>query len=80
MENQETTVFKSFVNISDLMAKTANYKIYIELSNGYFIPATKSNIKKVAVSMKRNNEELIGYITFLSGGKKGVQVRLIKQN
>lgn len=77
MKTIETTVFKSFANVSDLFTKTANHKIYIELSNGYFIPVKKSDVKKVANSMQKNEEKFCGIITYMTG-QSAVQVKLSK--
>lgn len=77
METLETTMFKSFANVSDLMTKTANSKIYIELSNGYFIPVTKTDVKRIARSMEKNEDKFCGQITFLTG-QNAVQVKLVK--
>lgn len=77
METLETTMFKSFANVSDLITKTANKKIYIELSNGYFIPVTKTDVKKIAKTMETNEDKFCGQITFLSG-QSAVQIKLAK--
>lgn len=77
METLDTTMFKSFANVSDLMTKTSNHKIYIELSNGYFIPVAKKDVKRVAKSMDKNEDKFCGQITFMTG-QNAVQVKLAK--
>ena len=77
MKILETTMFKSFANVSDLLTKIVNCKIYIELSNGYFIPVTKSDVKKVAKSMDKNEDKFCGQITYITG-QRSVQVKISK--
>ena len=75
MEIIDTTVFKSFAHWTDLQNMTTGHELYIELSNGYFAPIQKSQLKKVADSMTKNDDKFCGMITFLSG-RKIVQVSL----
>lgn len=75
MENLDTTMFKSFTSIGELMEKTISRKIYIKLSNGYCIHVLKAEVRKVAKTMKDNGEKFCGLITFCSG-KSVVQVEI----
>ena len=70
----KSTVFETFKNISEFDKKTANQSVYISLSNGWYIPVTKKAIKLVAKSMKRENLEFVGDITYLQNNI--VQVKL----
>lgn len=53
---------KTFANFSDLRKQTAGQKIYIELSNGYYIPIQKSQLKPVADAMAKNEDKFCGEI------------------
>lgn len=75
-DNNNSTMFKTFANWSDLIKKCSGYKIYIELSNKYFIPVAKNDLKKVSDSMNRNEDKFCGKITFASGGHKYVQISI----
>lgn len=50
----------TFANYSDLMRKARNKKIFIELSNGYYIPVQKNRLKMVADSMVKNDDKFCG--------------------
>lgn len=67
---------KSFANWTHLMRLTIGHKIYVELSNGYFVPVVKSHLKRVADAAAKNDDKFCGNIVFLEGNKKQVQITL----
>ena len=60
------TSSQTFANFSDLDKKTRNKTILIELSNGYYLPVKKNQIKKVADAMTRNEDKFCGDILWYS--------------
>jgi len=74
MNTTETTVFKSFNSLSDLISKIRGCNAHIELSNGWFVPVTKKAITQVAKSMIKNGLSVTGKITYLSFNN--VQIKL----
>lgn len=73
MNNTTTAIY--FANISDLMTKTAKCKVYIQLSNGYFIPAKKKDLTTLASTMNRSGDKFCGQITFMPHNND-VQIKL----
>ena len=67
---------KTFANISDLLKQTANYNLFVKLSNGYFIPVDKSAIKKTAESMSKNEDKFCGQIINVIEEIKAVQISI----
>lgn len=50
----------TFANYSHLMKIARSKKIFIELSNGYYIPVQKNRLKLVADSMIKNDDKFCG--------------------
>ena len=73
----DSTMFKSFNSFSELSQKTANYSITVKLHGcGWFVPVTKSALKRVNKSMSKNNKPFTGTIDFSTTGNKYAQVTM----
>lgn len=47
----------TFSNYSDLLKKAANKKIYISLSNGWYLPVTKKDLQHLNTRMTEKADE-----------------------
>lgn len=56
----------TFSNYTDLDKQTRGKAIYIELSNGYYMPVKKNQIKRVADRMTANDDKFCGDILWHS--------------
>jgi hypothetical protein len=52
----------TFSTFSELISKTTNQRIYIELSNGYYVSVTKMQLKRTASGMANNDDKFCGEI------------------
>lgn len=66
----------TFANYSDLRKRAANKRIYVELSNGYFVPVTKQAVKLVADSMQENDVKFCGQIVQVNSERKFIQIKI----
>lgn len=66
---------KTFANVSDLLKQATGRNLYVKLSNGYYAPVSKKDLKKIAKSMDENEVKFCGNI--ISDGMAHTQIELI---
>lgn len=68
--------FPHFENYSELIKLAGKKKLYVELSNRYFIPVNKSSLKVLSDGMKKNNHPFSGVVIYQR--ETSFQIRLDK--
>lgn len=58
----KTTTFTTFQTVSDLIVATRGLKLYIQLSNNYFIPVSKKDLQKLVKAMKLEGSSFIAEV------------------